>query len=137
MKLPTERYTVAVDFDGVIHSYTSPWINAHTIPDPPVDGAILWLLTMVDRFDVVIFTTRAKTWRGRRAVRAWLKHHADVGMWYDTPAGAGIERVFVTDQKVPALVYIDDRAWRFEGRFPTREEIHQARPWNKPREARA
>ncbi len=35
-KTPGERYTVAVDFDGVLHAYISPWVNAHTIPDPPV-----------------------------------------------------------------------------------------------------
>jgi hypothetical protein len=49
-----ERYTVAVDFDGVIHSYASPWVNAETIPDPPVDGAIAWLNEIADDFEVVI-----------------------------------------------------------------------------------
>lgn len=38
-----QRYTLAVDFDGVLHQYTTPWSNAATIPDPPVDGAIAWL----------------------------------------------------------------------------------------------
>lgn len=119
-----ERYTVAVDFDGVIHSYTSPWVNAETIPDPPVLGAIPWLHAMVRHFEVVIFTTRGKTEEGRSAVLRWIAEHG----------GQGLRRaVQVTAEKPAALIYLDDRAYRFEGpgSFPTREEIHAAKPWNK------
>jgi 5'(3')-deoxyribonucleotidase len=116
------RYTVAVDFDGVLHSYTSPWVNAETIPDPPVPGAIEWLREIAAKFAVVIFTTRGRTTEGQRAVRHWLHENGwDAGM-----------NATVTAEKLAALVYIDDRAWRFEGRFPTAQEIHAARPWNKP-----
>jgi len=117
-----KRYTVAVDFDGVLHSYEQPWINAETIPDPPVPGAIAWLRSISEEFDVVIFTTRGATVEGQRAVRHWLHEHG----WE-----AGINAT-VTDKKPPALVYLDDRALRFDGTFPTAQAIHQARPWNKP-----
>lgn len=30
------RWTVAVDVDGVLHSYTSGWKGADRLPDPPV-----------------------------------------------------------------------------------------------------
>jgi hypothetical protein len=118
-----ERYTVAVDFDGVIHSYTSPWAGADVIPDPPVPGAIEWLLEISKKFTVVLFTTRGETNAGQYAVRAWLDKHG----W---PSGRAWPDV--TNSKPHALVYIDDRAWRFEGRFPTAHEIHGMRPWNKP-----
>lgn len=126
-KLPGERYTVAVDFDGVLHSYTSPWVDAETIPDPPVPGAIEWLARIARDFAVVIFTTRGKTPEGQRAVRHWLHEHG----WAD-----GMNAT-VTADKPPALVYIDDRAWRFEGAFPTTADIHAACPWNKKRPERA
>ena len=118
-----ERYTVAVDFDGVLHSYTSPWVDAHTIPDPPVEGALAWLMTMARDFDVVIFTTRGKTSAGRDAVFRWLDAHG-----FDTALISA-----VTADKPPALIYLDDRAYRFEGpgTFPTAEQIHRAKPWNK------
>lgn len=120
VKVP--RHTVAVDFDGVLHSYESPWINAHTIPDPPVPGAIDWLWEMSKHFDILVHTTRGKTARGRFAVREYLAKNG-----YDGP-------LTVSAWKGPALVYIDDRGLRFDGtNFPTREEIHQLRPWNKPR----
>ena len=120
-KAAGERYTVAVDFDGVLHSYTSPWVNAETIPDPPVPGAIEWLREIAKAFTVVIFTTRGKTPEGQRAVRHWLHENG----W-----DAGINAT-VTADKPPALIYLDDRAWRFIGYFPTANEIHEARPWNK------
>lgn len=125
-----ERYTVAVDFDGVIHRYDSPWVAPHVIPDGPVFGAIEWLFQTLQRFDVVIFSTRCKTWRGRRAMRAWLKKHADA-IWYESPFTYGLEDVKLSYTKPPALIYLDDRAMRFTGTFPTADEIHAARPWNK------
>lgn len=115
----SKRYTIAVDFDGVIHSYSSPWVDHHVIPDPPVPGAIEWLNAILDKFDVVIFTTRGKTAEGAAAVGRWLIEHG------------GPEGLTVTAVKPPALVYIDDRAWRFEGTFPTADEVHRSRPWNK------
>lgn len=126
-----ERYTVAVDFDGVIHEYSSPWVDAETIPDGPVAGAIEWLAETIQKLDVVIFSTRCKTWRGRRAVRAWLKQHAGM-LWYPSPAAShGLEDIKLSYEKLSALVYIDDRALRFEGKFPSVTEIHQLKPWNK------
>ncbi len=118
-----ERYTVAVDFDGVLHSYVTPWSNEYTIPDPPVPGAIEWLQAMLaGGLDVVIFTTRGRTPAGRDAVHLWLAKH-----WPEAP------QLQVTAEKPPALAYLDDRAIRFEGpgRWPTVDEIHKARPWNR------
>lgn len=109
---------MAVDFDGVIHSYTSPWIGPEVIPDPPVPGVMEWLAEMAEHFQVVVHTTRAKTPEGAAAVMWWIFDRSGLTL----P---------VTAMKPTALIYVDDRAWRFEGRFPTKEEIHQARPWNK------
>lgn len=125
-----KKYTIAVGFDGVIHSYDSPWINARTIPDQPVDGAIEWLHRAIQSFEVVVFSTRAKTWRGRRAMRRWLMDHAG-NLWNESIGARGIEDVTFSYKKSAALIYIDDRAWRFEGSFPTVDDIHHARPWNK------
>lgn len=129
----SDRKTVAVDFDGVIHAYTSPWVAPHVIPDGPVEGAIEWLYSTIQRLDVVIFSTRCRTWRGRRAMRRWLKKHAE-GLWRESLGLRGLEDIRFSYRKIPALVYLDDRARRFEGpgTFPTVREIYRARPWNKP-----
>ena len=117
------KYTVAVDFDGVIHSYSTPWVAAHIINDPPVPGAIEWLNEIGKKFKVVIFTTRGATEAGREAVRNYLE-------------GYGLETngkpIHVTHEKVAALIYVDDRGYRFDGtNFPTAEQIHKMLPWNK------
>lgn len=124
VKPPGERYTIAVDFDGVLHSYTTPWVSAELIPDPPVRGAIEWLNQMRRHFDIVIHTTRARDSSACRAVRTWLTANGYLG---------DPEALHITDRKVPALVYIDDRAWRFEGpgSFPREQDVHLAIPWNK------
>jgi len=127
-----DRYTVAVDFDGVIHRYDTPFIAPHIIPDEPVTGAIEWLHRTLQKLDVAIMSTRNSTWRGRRAMRSWLKSHAG-NLWYPSPGFRGLEEIGIPKKKPPALVYLDDRAIRFEGpgTFPTVDEIHRARPWHK------
>ncbi len=134
-----KKRTVCVDFDGVIHSYTSPWVAPHLIPDPPVDGALKWMREMLGHFQVLIFSTRCRTWRGRRAMRRWLWRH-DTGenypysMWQDNLMGSDtLSEVKFSKNKPPALIYLDDRAVRFTGprSWPTVNEIHKAKPWNK------
>lgn len=118
----SKRYTLAVDCDGVLHSYTSGWQGANSLPDPPVEGAIDWLNDIVQHFEVVILTTRGDQEGGNVAVLYWLREHGYTG-----------PDLLITSRKVPALMYVDDRGWRFEGpgSFPTADQVHQARPWNK------
>lgn len=112
--------TLAVDFDGVLHSYTSGWKGAVEIPDPPTDGAIEFLQAMRKHYRVVVFTTRAETPAGVIAVRDYLHQH-----------GYPISLSDITYTKPPAVVYLDDRALRFDGTFPTLEQIREATiPWN-------
>ena len=40
---------LCLDFDGVIHSFKSGWKGATNIPDPPVEGAIDWLRSLLGR----------------------------------------------------------------------------------------
>jgi len=133
VRRPIKKFTVAVDFDGVLHSYISPWVAPHVIPDPPVEGAMEWLFKTIQKFEVVIFSTRCRTWRGRRAMRRWLLLHAGAICYYSyhlDNMARGLEDIRFSYTKPVALVYLDDRAMRFTGTFPTVDEIHKARPWN-------
>jgi hypothetical protein len=38
---------LCLDFDGVIHSFKSGWKGAGKIPDPPVEGAIEWIRSLL------------------------------------------------------------------------------------------
>ena len=114
---------ICIDFDGVIHSYTSGWQGIDIIPDPPVPGVLDWLQNLIDveGFKPVIYSSRSKTPEGIAAMRGWFLD------WGFTPV-ADLE--FPT-QKPPAYLTIDDRAICFTGVPPTVAEMTQFQPWYK------
>jgi len=119
------NYSIAVDFDGVLHQYTSPWIAGFEIADPPVEGAIDWLSHMTEYFNVYLWSTRCTQPGGLAAMHAWfLTHGMTDEVWSSLIP-------WVYPGKPIALVYLDDRGLRFDGRFPTKTDIHRARPWNR------
>ena len=124
--MPANRLkTVLVDFDGVLHSYSSGWKGADVIPDPPVPGAIEFLEKLVadERFQVCIYSSRSRQGGGISAMHCWLDAH---GM--STQARDAL--LFPTE-KPPAHLTIDDRAMCFEGYFPDLGWIADFVPWNK------
>ena len=66
------------------------------------------------------------------AIRAWLKKHAGT-IWYESMGMNGIEGVRLSYKKLPAIVYIDDRAYRFDGvTFPSNKQLRAMLPWGRP-----
>ncbi len=128
---------ICLDFDGVIHSYTSGWQGARTISDPPVEGAFDFMLdAMRDGYDVVVHSSRARYWGGISAMRHWMYAHAGIHQWYESGAGPGfpfmgLESVRFVRWKPPAIVTIDDRAIRFTGIFPSPKEAASMLTWTK------
>ena len=130
---------ICVDFDGVIHSYTSGWKGTNVVADPPVDGAIDWLLQHLPPINeertgpdfnykgpiAVIYSSRSKDPDGRAAMAEWLVANGIPVEYY----ALGILQF--PAQKPPAFLTIDDRAICFDGTFPTTEEMMSFKPWNK------
>lgn len=116
-----EKKTLSIDFDGVIHSYVSGWQGATAIPDAPVPGAFEFLAAAVERFEVVVFSTRAEDNEAVIAMNDWFTAHG-------LPDRV-LEQIFITNEKPKAVLYIDDRGFRFEGVWPTLDEIDAFRPW--------
>lgn len=126
-----DKPILCLDFDGTIHSYYSGWQGARNIPDPPVPGAICFIIEALGAgFDVVIHSSRGRYFGGRRAMRAWLKKHAGAA-WYPSLAGPGLEDVRFPLLKPAAMVSIDDRAITFTGRWPAVAYLKNFKPWNK------
>lgn len=114
------RSTVAVDFDGVIHAYSKGWGDG-TIYDEPVPGALDGLHSLMANYAVYIHTSR-----GAKSVAEWLQargfettidceaytYSFDADGWkgefWDQE---GI--LLVTNRKLAAVAYIDDRAIEF------------------------
>lgn len=126
------RKRIAVDFDGVIHSYTTPWQGGDIVPDPPVEGALVWLKEMTDIYEVVILSSRARDKDGRDAILDWLEKHLTI-KFAETRAKLMLKWITVTATKLPAGIYIDDRGYRFEGQFPSADEVAKlsAKTWNR------
>ena len=117
-------WRLAIDFDGVINSYTSGFLGedkAAVLPDPPVNGAREFLNKALLHFEeVVIYTTRATF--GMAAVKAMQ----DYCERYDLPI------LPIYGEKIPADVYLDDRAVRFNGRFPDPADLKGLGSWVHP-----
>lgn len=128
---------LCLDFDGVLHSYTSGWKGAAVIPDPPVPGAIAFLYDAILHFEVHIYSSRSHQEGGIDAMMDWLvaaereyiaEQHAAGQPQIRTSLLLNIE--FPTE-KPPAHVTIDDRAITFVGVWPTIDRLKAFKPWNK------
>lgn len=107
--------TLAVDFDGVVHRYSRGWQDG-TIYDPPLPRALEALTTLMETYAVFIHTTRDAT-----DVAGWLAARGfDTVVDVDGPKHPKREfwnergALLVTDRKLPAIAYIDDRGIRFQ-----------------------
>lgn len=89
---------IAIDFDGVIHSYKQGWTG--DVPeDPPMEGVEESLQKLKDDgWSLVILSTRKKNF-----IKDWLKKY-NLDHFFDG----------VHNTKIPAKLYIDDRGFRFE-----------------------
>lgn len=92
------KYTVAVDFDGVIHTYDQGWKDGSIYGDV-IPGAWESLVALQEDYEVVIFTARDTD-----QVFEWMKLK-----------GCPLKELHVTNIKPRAIVYLDDRGLRFDG----------------------
>jgi hypothetical protein len=96
------KQTIAVDFDGVLHKYIRPWRGEQVIPDGPSDGARDAIEKLRQTFRVVVYSVRATMPAGVQAIRLWLATHEIV-----------VDDVVA--EKPKAVLYVDDRGFRFDG----------------------
>lgn len=127
------RPTLCLDFDGVIHSYTSGWKGVGNIPDPPVTGAFKFIQEAQDSgWTVAIYSTRSSSLTGRWAMKRWLWKHVIEEMGHDTYSDDLLCMIRWPWFKPPALMTIDDRAITFTGTWPDPAALFKFKPWNKP-----
>lgn len=128
---------LCLDFDGVLHSYSSGWKGAHFIPDPPVPGAMTFLVEAVKHFTVCIFSSRSHQDGGIRAMQTWVDYWLDKEFGWDKGADAVSAANSVRNnltyslEKPAAMVTLDDRAITFDGTWPTMDTLKNFKPWNK------
>lgn len=128
---------ICLDFDGVVHSYTSGWQGFEEIVDPPVSGAFEAIMAYLDAgFEVAIFSSRShheptgdNSSRGIKAMQSWFLRHGF--------SPSTLQELKFPLEKPPAILYVDDRAWAFNGPgdFPTVKQVREFQPWNKTPQA--
>lgn len=123
---------LCLDFDGVLHSYTSGWKGADVVADAPVEGAIRFLTDASEKFDIHIYSSRSHQPGGIAAMHEWLSKYIRQ-YWIDLPEEADrlISRLKFPSEKPPAMITLDDRGILFEGTFPDVDELLWFKPWNK------
>tara|TARA_R110002110_G_scaffold81298_15_gene211497 strand:- start:2399 stop:2773 length:375 start_codon:yes stop_codon:yes gene_type:complete len=100
--------TIAIDFDGVIHKYSKGWQGLQNAYDPPNDGAVESIKRLKELgFRLVIFSSRSVP-----VINEWLKKY-ELEEYFDE----------VTNTKIPARIYIDDRAYHFESWEKTLKDL--------------
>lgn len=114
----TRIQAIAVDFDGVLHSYDKGWADG-TIYGGWLPGAVTALSQLMHQHAVFIHTTR-----NPRQVARWIERQSGYGIectthlprtWWGRRKSFWNQQgvLLVTDRKLAAVAYIDDRAVRF------------------------
>lgn len=116
---------LCLDFDGVIHSYTSGWKGADVILDPPVPGAMDFIVNAWEHFRVVIFSSRSNQPGGLYAMQKYIAEHLKPQFYFL------LDDIEWPTEKPAAFVTIDDRAITFTGEWPDIETLRNFKPWNK------
>jgi hypothetical protein len=109
-----QSYTIAIDFDGVIHDAYQGWGDG-TCYGNPLPGSIDAIKELSKKYDIVIFTAKAKPDRplvngktGVELVKEWLDKHGILNYVSN-----------ITSEKPRAELYIDDNGYRFENWIDT------------------
>ena len=105
-----KKKRILIDFDGVIHSYTTPYRHAWYIPDPPVAGCFNWLRIFIVRYpawEVCVYSSRSRHIFAIWCMRKWFLSH---GMPKDA-----LGKLKFPKHKPAAYVTLDDRCICFDG----------------------
>lgn len=92
------KKTIMIDLDGVLNNYTK--YDENSIPEIK-NGAKEFLQSLVQDYNLVLYTTR-----NSQMASKWLIDN-NINMFFSD----------VTSVKLPAYIYLDDRAIQFKGDY--------------------
>lgn len=147
MTTPAYKPILCIDFDGVVHSYTSGWKGADQIPDPITPGFFEWAAAAAQIFRLTIYSSRSKEGAGIAAMRRWLvKQWVEHCAMYHIEAFADAEStthiklklgaaevfdIYFAHEKPGAFLTLDDRAWCFDGTWPDPQKLLVFKTWQE------
>ena len=109
-----EGHAVGFDFDGVIHKYSKGWQDGRIYDE--ANPQVLDLMLFLQKVGIPVFICSAR--KPEQIINWWNKQ----GFWTEA-AKIGDKVTFynnlniigVTNRKLPAQLYIDDRAYKYTG----------------------
>lgn len=110
---------LCLDFDGVL-VMGGRWLGPDVVNGVATPGMADWVNAASEVYQLAVFSCRSSTEAGRETMRAWLEAQ-----------GVEVDRIEFPEHKPPALAYIDDRGWRYEGAFPDPHLLANAKPWDR------
>lgn len=128
MAQPRTKRTIAIDFDGVIHSYHDGYKNGEIY-----GSVILGAFEAVERFLGVGYSVYIHSTRDPETIMLWLQKQ-DGWKWNTLVIPDDMkfwnlrDCVGVSNRKIPAIVYIDDRALRFTSWNEAMSEFSRLEP---------
>jgi hypothetical protein len=123
--------TLCLDFDGVIHQYTSPWTDPEIISDHVTPGFFDWAQEAGQLFRLVIYSSRSKSREAIFAMNKWFLN--EFALYHLQGGTADLPAIEFAHEKPAAFLTIDDRAICFSGDWGELrpEKLRQFKPWNK------
>lgn len=112
-----EGHTVAFDFDGVIHRYSEGWKDGSIYDKANMKIIDLMLLLKGMKIPCVIISTREpkqiKEWWDKQGFTLKAETLPFETVFFNNTSYVGI-----TNRKIPAQVYVDDRAYKYIEQTP-------------------
>tara|TARA_B100000315_G_scaffold195880_1_gene186905 strand:- start:48 stop:434 length:387 start_codon:yes stop_codon:yes gene_type:complete len=104
-----DKKNISIDFDGVIHDWSKGWHDG-TCYGEPIKGALEAIKLLSKKYQIIVFTAKCRPDRppingktGKQLVIEWLKKYDLLDYISE-----------VTHEKPRAMIYIDDKGYRFQ-----------------------